>query len=159
MNPFARLPIRPQYGVLPKFWRPKLAPAKQLTCKVIHWDLVTKFVNGTATASELWDWIEAGYTYGQMMKLFMADGEVFTDAAVSAMAEQLATYEDVIARYRTKRRVGFNAEELRIARAAAHVMDRLLELDRHGVAERATHWSNDQMRALRTTGKSSRLSF
>lgn len=146
-------PARPYQHQLPKFWRPKLAPSKQATCQVIHWDLITAFTSGTATAETLWDWIETGFTYTQMMRLLIADGLDFTDDAIRAMNDQIECYEGVIARLRTTGRAGFNAPELAIARAAANVMDGLVELDRHGIADAAVRWSIEQMRSLRTTGK------
>ncbi|MDH6185516.1 hypothetical protein [Polaromonas sp. CG_23.6] len=141
------------WQALPKFWRPKLAPSRQILCQVIHWDLITAFTNGTATAETLWDWIETGFTYTQMMRLLIADGLDFTDDAIHAMNQQIECYEGVIARLRTTGRAGFNAQELAIARAAASVMDSLIELDRHGIADAAGRWSVEQMRALRTTGR------
>ena len=134
---------------LPKFWRPKLDAGDQLDCKLTHWDLITRFTDGTANVGDLWDWIETGFTYSQMMHLLAEDGMAFTYEAQAAMADQLAIYEAVIARYRTMARVGFNGAQLNIARAAAHVMDGLIENDRHGIAVRAAHWSLDQMAKIR----------
>ena len=50
--------------------------------------------------------------------------------------------------------IGFNGEELAIARAAVSVMDRLITQDRRGIADRAERGSFAQMRSLRSTGKS-----
>lgn len=146
-------PARQYQGQIPKFWRPKLAPSKQATCQVIHWDLITAFTSGTASVKLLWDWIETGFTYTQMMRLLVADGTDFTDDAIRAMNDQVECYEGVIARLRTTGRAGLNGQELAIARAAANVMDGLIELDRHGIADAAARWSLAQMRALRTTGQ------
>lgn len=136
---------------LPKFWRPKLAPAQCLSAKIVHWDLVDRFVNGTATYIDLWDWIETGFTYSQIMRLLAEDGTEFTPEAESALAGQLDIYLNVIARYRTTRRVAFNGPELNIARAAAHVMDGLIDMDRHGIALKAAMWSIEQMSRIRQT--------
>lgn len=144
---------RPYQHRLPKFWQPKLEPSRQILCQVIHWDLITAFTSGTATVELLWDWIETGFTYTQMMRLLIADGLDFTDDAIGAMNDQIECYEGVIARLRTTGRAGLNGQELAIARAAANVMDGLVELDRHGIAEAAARWSLEQMRALRTTGR------
>jgi hypothetical protein len=61
-------------------------------------------------------------------------------------------------------RVGFNGPELCVARAAAHVMDGLIDIDRHGIAVKAAHWSLAQMdrieretMTLRSTTYSARL--
>ena len=159
MNPFHRLPVRPQHGVLPKFWRLKVEPSRQLTCKVIHWDLITSIANGTATVAVLWDWIETGLTYSQMMILLIRDGVDFPDADQLAMNAQTEMYDAVIARYSQTRRVGFSGPELTIARLAACVMDDVITQDRHGIADQAARWSLEQMRSLRTTGKSARISF
>ena len=146
-------PARQYQDQIPKFWRPKLEPENQILCKVIHWDLITAFTSGTATTKLLWDWIETGFTYTQMMRLLIADGTDFTDDAIRAMNDQIDSYDGVIARHRSTGRAGFNAQELAIARAAAIVMDSLVEMDRHGIADAAARWSLEQMRSLRTTGQ------
>jgi hypothetical protein len=134
---------------LPKFWKPKLDSTQQLDCKLTHWNLVDCFTLGTADTKVLWDWIETGFTYSQLMHLLIEDGMEFTYEAQAALAEQLGTYEDVIARYRKSGRVGFNGAQLSIARAAAEVMDGLIEVDRHGLAVKAAIWSLDQMAKIR----------
>lgn len=144
---------------LPKFWRPKTALSAQLTCKIIHWDLITHFTRGTAGAEELWDWIETGFTYSQMMRLLMLDGMEFSDADKLALNAQIEIYDAVIARFKATGRPGFNGAELAIARAAAAVMDHLITQDRHGIADRAARWSLEQIRSLRSTGKSARISL
>jgi hypothetical protein len=58
----------------------------------------------------------------------------------------------VIARFRMTGRVGFNGPELCVARAAAHVMDGLIDIDRHGIAVKAAHWSLEQMDRIRALG-------
>ncbi len=133
---------------LPKFFRPKLTADQQLSAKVIHWDLIERFTNGTATGDDLWDWMETGLTYSQMMQLLAADGVEFTSEAERSLADQLLTYPVVVNRLIRTGRVGFAGAELLTARAAAHVMDELITLDRHGIAEKAALWSGDQMKRL-----------
>ena len=160
MTLFRRIDVHPgATAPLPKFWRPKLAPSKQLACQVIHWDLITCFTSGKATSADMWDWVETGLTYVQMMKLLTADGVDFTEQAVVDLTMQLEITDAVVARHKATGRVGFNGEELAIARAAAVVMDSLIALDRHGIADRAGRWSVEQMRRVRATGKFSHLSF
>ena len=144
------------YHQLPRFFRPKLGPADQLRAGIIHWDLVSRFVDGSANPAILWDWIETGLTYCQMMQLLTADGLAFESEAIEAMNAQIESYESVIARYRTTGRVGFAASELATARAAGMVMDALLLLDRNGIADQAGRWAVEQMRALRSTGRLAR---
>ena len=134
---------------LPKFWRPALTESVKLDAKLTHWDLVTRISTGTATTDDLWDWIETGLTYSQMMRLLAEDGSEFTDEAMAAIAGQLDIYESVIDRYRRTGRVGFSGPELLTARAAACVMDGLIDMDRHGIAERAARWSIETMRRVR----------
>lgn len=143
---------RPYQNQLPKFWQPKLATAQCLDSKIIHWDLITRFTDGSATTGDLWDWIETGYTYSQIMLLQQQDGTQFTPEAVGAISDQLDIYASVIARYRTTGRVAFNGPELCTARAAAHVMDSLIDIDRHGIAVRAARWSMAQMDKIRALG-------
>lgn len=145
---------RPYADELPKFWRPKLSTSQRLDAGIIHWDLVDRFCDGTATHVELWDWIETGFTYSHMLTLLAADGAEFTPEAVGALAEQLDTYGAVIDRFRRTGRVGFDAEQLRIARAAANVMDALLEADRHGIAVRAGQWAIEQTQRARHAAQS-----
>lgn len=134
---------------LPKFWQPKLDAGQRLDAKLIHWDLIDRFTKGTATHLDLWDWIETGFTYNQIMRLLHEDGTEFTHEALQALAEQLDSYPAVIARYCITGRVGFNGAQLNIARAAAHVMDGLIDMDRHGIAVKAAQWSIDQMKKIR----------
>ena len=134
---------------LPKFWRPKITPSQQLDCKLIHWDLISRFTSGEANHEDLWSWIETGFTYSQIMRLLVEDGTDFTLEAQEALAAQLESYSAVIARYRTTGRVGFNGAQLNIARAAAHIMDGLIEMDRNGIAVKAVHWSVEQMNKIR----------
>lgn len=136
---------------LPKFWRPKLTGAQVLDAKVIHWDLIDRFTAGTADRADLWDWMETGFTYSQLMRLLIVDGTEFTVEAMDAVAGQLGTYDAIAARYARTARAGFNATELLTARAAASVFDGLLEMDRNGLAQQAAQWSMEQM-ALITRG-------
>lgn len=146
-------PRQRRYQDLPRFFRPKLKPADQLRAGIIHWDLVTRLVDGSANGDILWDWIETGLTYCQMMQLLTADGIAFENAAIEALNAQIESYEGVIARYRATRRAGFSGTELATARAAALVMDELLTLDRNGIADQAGRWAVAQMAALRRTGR------
>lgn len=134
---------------LPKFWRPKLAPERVQTCQIVHRDLVTRFTDGSATRDDLWDWIETGFTYSQMMRLLFEDGEQFTPEAEACLARQIDIYPAVCARYRSTGRAGLSGPELQIAKDAADVMDALIAMDRHGIAERAALWSTRQMEKLR----------
>ena len=134
---------------VPKFWLPKLDADDQLQCKLTHWDLVDRFTNGTADKETLWDWMETGFTYSQMMRLLSADGLEITDEAAQALVDQLNIYDAMTARYRATGCIGFNGEQLNIARAAAHVMDLLIEHDRHGIAVKAAQWSIEQMARIR----------
>ena len=138
-----------QQATLPKFWRPVLSSEVKLDAKVIHWDLVNRISSGAATFDDLRDWIETGLTYSQMMRLLVEDGTEFTVEALDAIAGQIGIYESVIERYGRTGRVGFSGPELLTARAAACVMDGLIDLDRHGIAEQAAHWSVETMRRSR----------
>lgn len=119
----------------------------------MHWNLIASFVTGQATKATLWDWIETGLTYRQMMSYLIEDGTEFTPEAIGAVNDQITAYDAVIERFGRTGRVGFSAQELLIARAAACVMDSLIELDRHGIADRAARWSIEQMRSLQATGQ------
>lgn len=130
---------------LPKFWRPKISTAQVLDARIVHNDLVNRMATGTATAGDLWDWMETGFTYTQMMRMLAEDGEQFTDEAMAALALQLESYEPICARLRRTGRVGLSGPELQIAKNAAEVMDVLIGMDRHGIAERAARWSMEQM--------------
>jgi hypothetical protein len=72
---------------LPKFWRPKLDESQRLDAQIVHWDLVTRFTDGSATGPDLWDWIETGFTYSQMATLLVADGVELSDDALAAIAK------------------------------------------------------------------------
>lgn len=133
---------------LPKFWRPRLDAGQKLACRTIHWDLLTRFTDGSADCEALWDWMETGLTYHQFMRYLDADGTAFTVEAMEAVTEQLAIYEGVVARFARTGRVGFDAEQLLVARAAAQVFDSLLDLDRNGYAEQAARWSCAQMEKI-----------
>ncbi len=130
---------------LPKFWRPKISSAQVLDSRIVHNDLVQRLATGTATAGDCWDWMETGFTYTQMMRMLAEDGVQFTDEAMGALALQLDTYELICARLHRTGRVGLTGPELQIARQAAAVMDELIGMDRHGIAERAARWSIEQM--------------
>lgn len=144
MTVFAVTVRRPR-APLPKFWRPKLARPTRDLCRTIHWDLIGRFTNGTADREVLWDWMETGLTYHQFMRYLEMDGTPFTLEAVEAVTEQLAIYEAVAARFARTGRVGFSAQELLVARAAAMVFDSLLDLDRNGLLVKAAQWSTETM--------------
>jgi hypothetical protein len=133
---------------LPKFWRAPITADQVATCKLAHWDLIDRFTSGRATSADLLDWIETGFTYSELMRLLEVDGTPFTEEAKAAIAEQLETYTGVLERFRTTGRVGFNGAQLLTARAAAEVMDQLIELDRFGFAVCAAQWSTAQMERL-----------
>ena len=133
---------------LPKFWQPTITAAQVSSCKLAHWDLIERFTSGQADHGDMLDWIETGFTYIKLMRLLEADGTPFTEEAKAAIAEQLETYTGVLERFRTTGRVGFNSAQLLTARAAAEVMDQLIEMDRFGFAVRAAQWSNAQMARL-----------
>jgi hypothetical protein len=142
---------RAQMAPLPKFWRqkpallPTLDASQQLDAKVIHWDLITRFTTGTATVVDLWDWMETGFTYSQIMRLLAEDGTEFTDESMLAIFEQMETYLPIVARYKATGRVGMNGLQLGIARTAATVMEGLIDMDRNGIAVEAALWSMAQV--------------
>ena len=138
-----------QPKAMPKFWRTSTSPQQRLDAQLIHWDLIDRFTSGTADRADLWDWMETGFTYSQLMHLLAEDGTEFTPEAMAAIADQLNTYEAIAQRHARTGRVGFNATELLTARAAASVFDSLIELDRYGLAEKAAIWSTEQMAAVR----------
>lgn len=143
---------RQYIGQMPKFWQPKIDASQALDCKIIHWDLVDRFATGTANADDMWDWMETGFTYTQILRLHCEDGRQFSPEAVDALVEQISIYANVTARYRATGRVGFSGPELCIARAAAHVMDDLIDIDRHGIAVKAGQWAIVQMARIRALG-------
>jgi len=147
-----RRPNRQYQGQMPKFWAPKLVPSQCLDAKIIHWDLIDRFTSGTADKGDLWDWIETGYTYCKLIELHQADGTEFTSEAIEAVSNQVDIFDSVIQRYKRTGRVAFNGEEMCIARAAAHVFDSLIDIDRHGIAVKAGKWAvqvMDRIRAMK----------
>lgn len=134
---------------LPKFWRGKATSTQVLDCRLIHWDLISRFTSGKADRADLWDWVETGFTYSQLMRLLAEDGTPFTPEALTAVADQLSSYQSVINRHARTGRVGFSAAELLTARAAAEVFDSLIGMDRNGYAEQAAIWSTEQMARIR----------
>lgn len=143
-----RIQARHKRDTMPKWFVPKLDADQVMDCKVLHWDLLGRITTGPATRQDLLDWVATGFTYSELMRLLEADGTPFTEEAKAAIAEQLETYTAVLERFRTTGRVGFNGEQLLAARAAAEVMDQLIEMDRFGFAVRAAEWSNAQMARL-----------
>lgn len=135
---------------LPKFWLPAASESRRITGKVACLDLIDRFTSGTATPDDMWDWIETGFMAAHMVHLLSTQEAVaFTEEAMAAVAEQMSTFPNVTGRHRRTGRVGFNSAELLAARAAAEVTTGLLDMDRHGIAERAAHWGQEQARALR----------
>lgn len=136
---------RAALAALPKFWQPKITPGQQLTCQVIHWDLIEQITHGTATRTELWDWMETGFTYSQLMRMLAQDGTEFTPEAIAAVQEQIDSYDAIAQRFQRTGRVGFTGPELLTARAAAEVFSDLIKLDRNGYAKQAAIWSTAHM--------------
>lgn len=134
---------------LPKFWRGKATSAQALDCRLIHRDLIDRFTSGRADRADLWDWLETGFTYSQLMRLLAEDGTPFTPEAMTAVADQLSSYESVSIRHARTGRVGCSAAELLTARADAEVFDSLIGMDRNGFAEQAAIWSTGQMVHIR----------
>lgn len=126
---------------LPKWFRQKLTPEQETACKIAHWDLITRFTSGRATEHDIWDMVHTGLTYIELMRLLESDGTEFTEEAKAAIAEHLETFPGVIERYRRTGRVGFDGPQLLAARAAAELMEQLIEMDRFGFAVRATAWA------------------
>jgi hypothetical protein len=133
------------YPLIPKFWQPKVKPEVQSTCRIIHWNNITSISKGLADEPFMWEWVECCLTYKEMMRLLIKDGVQMTPEAQAAIAEQLECWPVVVKRYRATGLVGFTGTELNIARAAAHVMDELIGLDRNGIAWAARTWSNLEM--------------
>lgn len=141
--------VRGSLGVpLPKFWQPNITNAQKLDCKLIHWDLIDRFTSNRADRADLWDWMETGFTYSQLMRLLAAEGIEFSQESVSAINDQLNIYEKISTHYASTRRIELSAPELLIARTAALVFDELIELDRNGCAVRAALWSKNQMEKI-----------
>ena len=143
-----------QLGALPKFWRPKLTSDQKLDCKLIHWDLIERFTTGAAGHDDLWDWMETGFTYGQLARLLVRDGVPLNPEAMAAIDAQYAIYEPLAQRFARTGSAAFTGPELLVARAAAAVFDDLVELDRNGLAQKAALWSQEQMKAIGRTHKS-----
>lgn len=138
-----------QTRTLPKFWRSSTTPQQRLHIKLIHWHLIERFTNGTADSADLWDWIETGFTYSQLMRLLAENDTEFTPEALAAVANQFNAYEAITQRHQRTGHVGFNAVELLTARAAASVLESLIDLDRFGLAEKAAIWSIEQIAIVR----------
>jgi hypothetical protein len=138
---------------MPKFWRPKLTPTQQIDCKVIHWDLISRFSDGSAKSTDLWDWLETGFTYMEIMRLQALDGTEFTPEAHQAMEAQADIYEPVVTRFKRTGRVGFTGPELIVARTAAEVMDGLIDIDRNGISVMAAGISTAKMDRIRAMGR------
>jgi hypothetical protein len=149
MKTIHRIASRAKHAPLPKFWRQNITPDRITSAKIIHWDLIDRFTSGTADVQDFWDFAETGLTYSQMMQMLAESGTEFTPEAQQALADQLLTYEGIYARFQRTGRVGFSGTELLTAKAAANVMDALIEMDRFGIAERAGRWAVDAVLKLR----------
>lgn len=134
---------------LPKFWEPKTPETDKLTCKIAHHHNVEEIRKGGAGVDILLEWAESIFTYSEMMKLYVADGIDISEEAGQLMADQLLSCAEVADRYNRTGKVGFNAEQLNIAKATAFLMDDLIALDRHGIAVQALINSSTHMAALR----------
>jgi hypothetical protein len=141
MNTAHRSAARQKREILPKWLRRKLDGDQIVSCKVAHLDLISRFTNGTATEHDMWDMLHTALTYSEMMRLLEESGIVFTDEAKAAVVEHLESMPGVIDRYRKTGRVGFNGEQLLAARAASMVTEQLIEMDRFGIALRASEWA------------------
>lgn len=148
MNTAQRQASRAKRAPLPKWFAPRLTPDQQITCKVIHWDLISRITGTAATKDDMLEWISNALTYSQMMVLLIEDGRDFTNEACALIAEQLQIVPKLVDRYRATGRVGFSGPELQIARAAAYVMDDVIDLDRHGIADQAARWSVEQLKSI-----------
>lgn len=136
---------------IPKFWLRPLTSDQMTRCKLAHWTTIDQFTSGRATEIELWDLVYNGLMYAELMRLLKADGTPFTEEAMAAITEHVQTFTGVIERFKKSGRVGFNSEQLLAARAAAEVMDQLIEMDRFGFAVRAAEHSNARMETIRPT--------
>lgn len=150
-HPYRNTRKRQPRNTIPKFWRRKLTDSQVLTARIVHNDLLAKLTTGQADSQDLWDWMETGFTYAQMMKLLMTDGIEFTDEAMETLMAQLLTYEPICERLRRTGKVGLSGPEIKIAQEAAAVMDELVGMDRHGIAEQAALWSVEQMLKVQKT--------
>ena len=149
MNTQHRKSSHAKRSTLPKWFRPKLDADQIVSCKVAHWDLLRRFTSAEATEHDLWDFVHTGLTYSELMRLLEEDGTQFTEEAKAAITEHLETFAGVIDRFRTTGRIGFNSAQLLSARAAAEVMDQLIEMDRFGFAVRATEWAKAKCDAMK----------
>lgn len=152
MNTQHRKASHAKRATLPKWFRPKLDADQIVSCKVAHWDLLGRFTSGQATEHDLWDFIHTGLTHSELMRLLEEDGTPFTEEAKAAITEHLETFPGILDRYRTRGRIGFDSTQLLAARAAAEVMDQLIEMDRFGFAVRATEWAMEKTNAMREPG-------
>ncbi len=134
---------------IPKFWLRPLTSDQMTRCKLAHWTTIDQFTSGRATETELWDLVYNGFMYAELMRLLKADGTPFTEEAVDAIREHVETFGGMIERFKATGRVGFNSTQLLAARAAAEVMDQLIEMDRFGFAVRAAEHANVLMHTVR----------
>lgn len=149
MKTVHRRAARAKREVMPKWFRPKLDADQIVSCKVAHWDLIGRITSGIATEHDMWDMVHTALTYSELMRLLEADGTLFTDEAKAAITEHLETMPAVVDRYRKTGRVGFSGEQLLAARAAAEIMEQLIEMDRFGFAVLATEWAKAETDRIR----------
>jgi hypothetical protein len=144
-----RTAARAKREIMPKWFRKKLDSDQIVSCKVAHWDLIGRVTSGIATEHDLWDMVHTALTYTELMRLLETDGTEFTEEAKAAVVEHTAHLPGVIDRYRKTGRVGFSGEQLLAARAAAEVMEQVIEMDRFGFAVRATEWAMENTNRIR----------
>jgi hypothetical protein len=140
---------RAKREMMPKWFRKKLDSDQIVSCKVAHWDLIGRVTSGIATEHDLWDMVHTALTYSEMMRLLEDSGTQFTEEAKAAIVEHMESLPGVIDRHRKTGRVGFSGEQLLSARAAAEVMEQLIEMDRFGIAVRATEWAKAETDRIR----------
>ena len=81
-----------QPKAIPKFWRTSTSPQQRLDAQLLLWDLINRFTSGTADRADLWDWMETGFTYSQLMRLLAEDGTELLTARARQCAELLHTH-------------------------------------------------------------------
>jgi hypothetical protein len=140
---------RTVYELLPKFFQPKVTKKSQMICQVIHWDFVDHFARGIATPAILWGWVEACLTYSKMMEALSSDGTEFTPAAQATIVQLLEIQPVIIERFKTTGLVELTADELKVCKAGALVMDEMVQIDKYGIAWAARQWSNAEMEKIK----------
>lgn len=118
---------REALALLPKFCQPKATLSRQLTTSIYHWDVIGQFAQGQADAQTVWAWAESALVYSEMTRRFVTEGVPVTNEAVAAIDEQLDAVYALIGRFKNNGRTEMTDAELAAARAAAHVMDQLMQ--------------------------------